>query len=216
MGQFMLGQPYKFRWQILFHYFLVAIPVAVIAPANAVECPCPNRDDPVALLSCILDRPVDDAAPEIGGCIAQASDGYPAITAPNPRRPTVYRAYRIISTSDGKPYRGRATRRIQLEFSYIARITKRHPEGEMFCQGWKQMVNAYRTEQGWLISHPADGNPFYKMKSLLAADRARLEQHFAAKDMVGIHRYSSRISTVEIAGGDCPFIPGKPGAKWQR
>lgn len=169
-------------------------------------CPCPDNETPEAVLRCVLDKPADGSLKGLQHCLVNPGNGYPPYHY-NPRRPNVYRSYKILSVSDGKPFKGQDTKRIRVEFDYVAKLSERHPEGEHMCKRWLATIIAYHTEQGWIVSQPGDGDQFWKLQPLLEADLRRLDQDYSQKHILGIKELSTRIDSLGNASNYCPMPP---------
>lgn len=204
-GSFISLQLAKAAVVLLVGFYLTSFALANEMAGDV--CQCPDRSDPVAVLHCVLDAPADGSRTGISYCMAKPHEGYPSYPPFDFKRPNVYRAYRILSVSDGKPYKGQPTKKIELEFDYVAQLSERHPEGKMLCKLWRQTVTAYQTDRGWIVSHPANMGGGWKLKPLLDAARIRLGKRFAVNDIFGINSISTEILALEKANNQCALPP---------
>lgn len=194
------------EWSSLTIWSLMALIATATAEEFPTTCLSPDNENPEIVLRYVLDAPADGSRRDIGHCLVQPDTGYPPYRL-NPKRPNVFRGYRIVSVADGKPHKGQATKRIHIEFDYVAIINERYPDGKTMCKPWPAVIAAYHTERGWIVSQPGDGDQFVKLRSLLDADRKRLDQAYAANRMGSIKELSTRIETLSIAADRCTLPP---------
>lgn len=191
--------------------FVMGMQLAVGADEFPNTCMSPDNENPESVLRYVLDDPVDGSRLDIALCVVPRDGVYPPTPRPNARRPNVFRSYRVLSVTDGDTYRGRETKHIKIEYDYIAKVSEAFPGGKITCKPWIAEVIAYRTSKGWIVSSPADGNELYGLRSVLTADRKRLDEAIAANHMGSVRELSTRIETLSIAADRCP--PLKKGVR---
>ena len=165
-------------------------------------CPCPDNNDPEAVLRCALAIPSDTNDSAVRRCFAQNEDRYPMIR-PNPRLPNVYRDYRILSMTNGVTHKGYVTKQIKVQFDYIAKLSERFPGGEPMCKPWTATIYLYQAPQGWLVGREYQLGSEYR--DLVAADRRRLNEAQLDNDIHLIQSVSTRIVTLTNASANCPM-----------
>lgn len=198
---------------VMVHFFGMVFMFLLARPTQAAlqdtsACPCPNQDDPVAVLTCYLEKPINNSMRGIGNCLAKAEDGYPGKPSYDSSRPNIYRSYRILSVADGKPYRGQATKRISIQFDYVYRINDEPHNYKPLCKVRKQTVTAYSTETGWLISHPYDWVMSFKLQPLLTSANSFVEKEYANKNYYSVRDMSTKILFLESSAQHCPKPAG--------
>lgn len=191
--------------------FLLVQPTQA-ALQDTSSCPCPNQDDPVAILSCVLDAPADNSQRGLEHCMAQPQHGYPPHRQYGIDQPNIYRSYRIVSVSDGKPYQGQATKRINMEFDFVARMDERSPQGHKLCRVLPRIVTAYLSENGWLIEEPLGNLMSFKLGALLANNRSAMDKRYIEGQISSVSEISKKILSLKSAAEHCPR-PVKNG--WQ-
>jgi hypothetical protein len=195
---------------------LAVILAAFLSTAVADELPpsclSPDNENPETVLRYVLDKPVGDSGRDRVHCMALPKNGYPLNPRFNPRRPNVFRNYGILSITDGKPYKGRETKRIRVEYDYVARLSERHPGGEITCKPWSEVIVAYHTEKGWVVAPPGAGDQIWKLQPLLAIDRKNLDEAYTLNHIGSVRELSTRIDTLSIAANRCP-LPSKGNRK---